>query len=63
MRQSKPKPSLQDRLSIQAMNLRDKANALPPGPMRDEMIRKARQSETASHIDGWLSSPGLQPPR
>jgi hypothetical protein len=27
------------------------------------LIREARQAETASHINEWLSSPGLQAPR
>ena len=26
-------------------------------------VRRARQAETASHINNWLSSPGLQPPK
>jgi hypothetical protein len=25
-------------------------------------LRRARQAETASHINDWLASPGLQPP-
>jgi len=33
-----------------------------PGPHRDLLERKLRQLETASHIDKWLTSPGLQPP-
>jgi hypothetical protein len=30
--------------------------------MREALLRKARQAETAAHIDDWLRSPGLQPP-
>jgi hypothetical protein len=26
-------------------------------------LRKARQAETAAHINDWLTSPGLQPPK
>jgi hypothetical protein len=26
------------------------------------VIRKARQAETASHMNEWLTSPGLRPP-
>jgi hypothetical protein len=26
-------------------------------------LRRARQAETASHINKWLTSPGLQPPQ
>jgi hypothetical protein len=45
------------------MRLKDEANALPSGPLQDAAIRKARQTETASHMDEWLSSAGLQAPR
>jgi hypothetical protein len=27
------------------------------------LLRKARQAKTALHINDWLSSPGLQPPK
>ena len=53
---------LRDRLMLETNRLKDEANKLPPGPLRDAMIRKARQSEIASHMDQWLSSPGLQAP-
>jgi hypothetical protein len=47
---------------LEANRLKDEANKLAHGSLRDAMIRKARQAETASHIDQWLSSPGLQAP-
>jgi hypothetical protein len=56
------KPSLQGRLLSEAMRLMVEANALPSGPLRDAAVRKAHQTETASHIDEWVSSPGLQAP-
>jgi hypothetical protein len=52
-----------DRLSDFAREARERAEQLPPGPERDELIRKARQAETASRIDDWANSPGLQPPK
>jgi len=52
--------SLNERLEQEAARLRAEAEKLPPGPERDEHLRKARQAETASHVDEWLSSPGLQ---
>jgi hypothetical protein len=55
--------TLQSRLLILATRLKAEASALPHGPLRDEAIRKARQAETASHMDEWLSSPGLRPPQ
>ncbi len=61
-RTRRTKPTLIDRLMLEANRLQDEAHKLPDGPLRDAMIRKARQSETAAHIDQWLSSPGLQSP-
>ena len=55
--------SFPDRLTEEAERLRDEAEALPPGLERDVLLRKARQTDTASHINEWLSSPGLQPPK
>lgn len=55
--------SLKDRLSQQADNLRRQAKEMPPGICRDDLLRKARQAETAAHLDDWLSSPDLRPPQ
>jgi hypothetical protein len=55
--------SLEARLAEEAKRLRKVAKLLPPGPERDEMIRKARQAETGSHMSEWLRSPGLQQPK
>jgi hypothetical protein len=51
-----------ERLQQAAQQARDAAE-LPAGKQRDELMRKARQSETAARIDQWLTSPGLQPPK
>ena len=32
---------------------------LPYGKEREELLRKARQLETASYVNEWPSSPGL----
>ncbi len=40
----------------------EQAKTLPHGRERDELMRKARQLQTASHINEWISSPGLRPP-
>ncbi|QHP71256.1 hypothetical protein EI171_30580 [Bradyrhizobium sp. LCT2] len=55
--------SLEERLAEQARRLREEAESLPPGPVRDEALRRARQAETGSHLSEWLRSPGLQPPK
>jgi hypothetical protein len=51
-----------DRLAKEAELLREEAKTKPPGPERDGLLRKARQADTAAHIDQWVSSPGLKPP-
>ena len=55
--------SLEVRLAEEAKRLRANAKKLPPGRTREELIRKARQAETGSHMTAWLTSPGMQPPR
>jgi hypothetical protein len=62
-RRFKQQLTLQDRLVAWAKSVREQADKLPPGPKRDEMIRKARQADTASHLDDWINSPGLQSPK
>ena len=52
-----------DSLVREAERLRRKAVTAPTGKERQALLRKARQTETAAHIDKWLSSPGLQAPR
>ena len=41
---------------------RGEAEKLPPGKDREALERKARQLETASQINQWLSSAELKPP-
>ena len=55
--------SIQDRLTTFAQETREQASALPPGLEQRDMLRKARQAETAAHMDQWLNSPGLQSPK
>jgi hypothetical protein len=54
--------SLEARLAEQARRLREQARSLPPGAIREELMRKARQAETGSHMTAWLTSPGLRLP-
>ena len=49
------------RLEEQAKRLRKEARGTPPGVERARLIRRARQAETASHINQWISSKGLEP--
>jgi hypothetical protein len=62
-RRFKQTQSLEERLADEARRLREEARLLPPGAVRDEMLRRARQAETGSKMSEWLRSPELQPPR
>jgi hypothetical protein len=53
---------LDKRLQQHARRLRDEAHAMPNGLERDLLLHLAREAETASRIDQWLASPGLQSP-
>jgi hypothetical protein len=56
------RPTFNERGTQAAKDLEEQAWRLPPGPERDGMLRRARQMETASHMQEWLTSPGLRPP-
>jgi hypothetical protein len=62
-RRFKQTVSLEARLAEEAKRLREEAKLLPPGALREELLRKARHCETGSHMSEWLTSPGLQPPK
>ena len=61
-RRFKQTTTLEQRLVGDAEGLRKQADSTPPGVERDRLLRRARQAETASHINEWLSSKGLQSP-
>lgn len=55
--------TFQERLAEEAQMCREAAEKLPPGShARELLLRRVRQAETASHINDWLTSPGLQAP-
>jgi hypothetical protein len=62
-RRSRQTSSLDQRLAQESQNLRKQAEGMPAGIPRDDLLRKARQAETASHVLEWVSSPGLKTPR
>ena len=55
--------SFADRLANESERLREEAEKLPHGPEREILLRKARQADIALHVDKWLSSRELQPPK
>jgi hypothetical protein len=62
-RRFKQQLSLRDRLSAWAKGVKEQTEQLPPGPQREAMLKKARQADTASDIEEWRHSSGLQPPK
>jgi hypothetical protein len=51
-----------ERLSTFAKNTRERASTMPAGPEKERLLKRARQADTASHIEEWVNSAGLQPP-
>ena len=49
--------TFEDRIAAEKSRLEAQAANL-----QDALLKKIDQLETASHINKWLSSPGLQPP-
>ena len=62
-RPNRPTPTFEQRLAQEAHRVKERAETLPHGEERELLSREARQLETASRINDWLSSPGLQPPK
>jgi hypothetical protein len=52
-----------DRLANEKKRLEAQLAELQQGRERDQLLQKLRQLDTASHINEWLSSPGLQSPK
>jgi len=47
---------LEERLVEHATRLREEAKALPPGIVREAILRRAEQAETGAHMTQWLRS-------
>jgi hypothetical protein len=56
--------TLEERLTIEAKDLRLRARAerMQSGQQGDDVIRRSRQADTASQIAGWIRSAGLRAP-
>jgi hypothetical protein len=56
--------TFEERLADEARRFKQAAEKEMPGSLaRELLLRRARHAETASHINQWLNSPGLAPPR
>lgn len=62
-RRIKHKKPFKERLAEVAKRFREAADKLPPGHAQEMLLQRARQAETASHINEWVRSPGRQAPK
>jgi hypothetical protein len=54
---TKQRITLDERLAEEARRFKEAAEQQPPGTLaRELLLRRARQAETASHMNGWLTS-------
>jgi len=61
-RRVKHQKNFHERLAEEAARFHQLAEQTPPGAEREGYLKRARQAETASHINDWLNSPGLRAP-
>jgi hypothetical protein len=57
------KPTIEQKWHQQSEDAKSAAESLPYGREREALERKARQLETASQINEWLSSSELKAPQ
>nr|WP_247513830.1 hypothetical protein [Bradyrhizobium sp. 157] len=62
-RRFKQMASLEEPLLQEAQRAQAQAKILPPGQERELLLKKARDVHLAAHINEWLTSPGLHPPK
>ena len=54
--------SFDERLTAEKERLEEQAALLPPGSVKDVVLRRIEQLNTAIHVNEWLKSPGLRAP-
>jgi hypothetical protein len=54
--------TFEENIAAEKAKLEAQIAQLKPGPQRDGLLKKIRQLDTASHMNEWLTSPGLRPP-
>ncbi len=57
------KQTIEEKWRQQSQAAYQEAKKLPYGKEREHLLRKARQLQTASQINEWLSSPALRAPK
>jgi len=64
VQKGKPIPQtqpLEERLANHAARLREEANTLPPGKVRDAVLRRAEQAQSGADMRDWLRIPRTMP--
>lgn len=56
------KPTIEEKWRQLSEAAKTEAEKLPFGKEREALVRKARQLQTASQMNQWLSSSELKPP-
>jgi hypothetical protein len=59
----RPEIAFKDRLLSFAREAREKAALLPVCDTREDLPKRAQHADMAAHLDDWLNSRGLQPPK
>ena len=54
--------TFEENIAAEKAKLEAQIAKLKPGAQMDALRKKVRQLEAASHMNEWLSSPGLQSP-
>ena len=62
-RRRSPPHTFEESLAAEKAKLEAQVTKLKPGPQMDALRRKIRHLEIASHMNEWLTSSGLQPPK
>ena len=61
-RRRSPIHTFEDQIAAEKARVEEQLVEISHGPQRDALLKKIRQLDTASHMNDWLRSPGLQPP-
>lgn len=61
-RRSQPH-TFEGQIAAEKARLEARIAELAHGPEKEQLLRKIRQLNTASHMGDWLSSDGLKPPK
>jgi hypothetical protein len=56
-------PSFEERVTAFAKDALQAAEALPAGPEKDELLKKAHKAQAAKNIDAWANSPNVHSPQ